>query len=73
MGVTVGHNVCLNECQLSVCFWVCQCVRKGANVKKGKEKKKTHLDRNPELRTVSPDNVMLEWSALGIWGTSVSV
>lgn len=74
MGVTVGHNVGFCECQLSMCFWVCQCVRKGMNVKKEEENKEENkkLDRNPKLWTVSLDNVMLEWSALGIWGTSVS-
>lgn len=46
---------------LSVC-------EKGVNVKQGKKE----LDRNPKLWAVSLDNVLLEWSALGIWGTSVS-
>lgn len=68
MGVTVGHNVCLHECQLSV-FLGLSVFEKRVNVKKREEK---NLDRNPKLRTVSLDNVMLEGSALGIWGTSVS-
>lgn len=55
---------------VSLSFWICQCVRKGMNVKRGEEKNK--LDRNPELWTVSLKKVMLEWCALGICGTSVS-
>lgn len=64
-----SHTMWLYECK-SVFLDLSMC-KERHECEKGR-RKKNKLDRNPELWAVSLKNVMLEWCALGICGTSAS-